>query len=260
MASSTGSRGLAASSLSTSFQHLSRHHSPAEEHQVHSANSSFSTSSDDSSEDDEIVYSISDLSIISAPHTTADELSSDDDFVLLGRTDSPIGVQSVPSGFTSLSASVIESQAASSSFSEAFSHLQVEDSDSDSAVRPMSQATTRRRRRKGRANSPRTDASAQPPSTSVIQPRTAAPREIEPTPQSTVSHPSTPRRKRRRPRNTPSPSPQPAGTADRAEQTVTDDGPASRKQSAVLSGSFYQEAVQYISTCVHTAEMSYHPR
>ena len=89
-ATPTGSRSVA----TPSFVHH-RHRTDDEPHD--SLSESYSSLDDTSSDDDEIVYSISDLSVISVPRSSGsvDELSDadDDDFVLLslrcaGRRDS----------------------------------------------------------------------------------------------------------------------------------------------------------------------------
>ena len=257
MSSSAGPRGLAPSSLANSVQQVSRHYSSEESHL--SSSESFSTLSDDSSEDDEVVYSISDLSVVSAPtQSSLDESSSEDDYVLLNRrADSPYGVQSLSSGLSSLSASVIQSQAgvlSDAGLSDAFSHLQVEDSETES-VRPTSQATTRRHRR-GRSGRSAKTASAQSPGTSTSKPTTATPKKATTAaPQATPSN-SAPKRKKRKRSKLSKATPPPAQVPKHAAHLGQEEKAETLPASAIVSASFYQEAVQYISTCVHPTEMN----
>lgn len=278
MASAAGSRGLsgASSRLASSLRNIGT----AAHNDDPTLSSTESFTDINSSDDEEIVWSISDLSVVSVPHTSSD----DEDYVLLGRADSPIAVHSIPSGVTSLSASVLESRAGLSSadgLSDVFSRLQVEadDSDSESEVRPASQATTRRRTRsrpRRSASSTVKKASAQaPPATPARAPaaraaptnvqasqdavkaaankaRLAARKAAEAQGLSKVEVKKAGKKAAKKARKAALSSSVSSSSASTSSQTATSSSVESSPAQSTRSVSFYQDAVEYISAYVHT--------
>ena len=136
-------------SLASSFSFIA--HSPAmhaDDPRGLSSDESFASLSDESSEDDEIVWSVSDLSasiISSQPGLLSPELFSDDDFIVLGQAQTSTRA-------VSARASGAPSVASDDALSDVLRNLTVEDlySDEEDSVRVFTQPSTPSRRRKRR--------------------------------------------------------------------------------------------------------------
>ena len=155
MSTGVTSRVLSPTSIASSFHYVTASDRHSEVNS--SSDESFGSISDatSSDEDDEIVWSVSDLSASGSsrlqPLRSPGVLSDDEYIVLSPPLSQP--PQSL-SGLSSLSASFIEDAVESSSIdglSDVMSNLNIAESDAESA-RPTSQASSRRRRRRsGRA-------------------------------------------------------------------------------------------------------------
>lgn len=260
MSSGLNSRVLSPSSLSSSFQFITAdRHSEAN----YLSEESFSSVSDaSSSDDDEIVWSVSDelsASVLTAPSTGTDLLSpdifSDEEFIVL----SPAATRPInapDSGSSSPSASIVESGVEISSvdgLSDVLSNLNI-DSEAES-VRPVSQATTRRQRRNARrakvATSVAPPVTAQVPSATTPKLRNTPPR-ADDRAASTTTTPK--KRKARQPKVVkPKSKPQSASSvppdaragAGLGERPIVDDV---SEVGDVKAAAVYEDAAQYIST------------
>ncbi|KAJ3541331.1 hypothetical protein NM688_g6101 [Phlebia brevispora] len=239
MASAAGSRDLRAP---PSLPHILSHQAGSSEEAHFSSTESYTTLSDGSSEDDEIMK-------------TSQMMTTTSSSVALH---SPAAIQSLPSGISSLSASDLESQTGTSSpdgLSDVFSRLQVEEDPAADAARPVSQATARRRRRARGSNA---TLSVQSPASTPSKPTKRKKKATPAT--STAAQPATPTKaakrksKKTKAKQTLFTPAQPAKTTGASKmQSVSNVSAAEAQETAAsASVSFYQDAVQYISTYVHT--------
>ncbi|KAI0340523.1 hypothetical protein BDW22DRAFT_379985 [Trametopsis cervina] len=261
MSSGTGanSRVLSPTSLSSSFHYVTaseRHSADAND----SSEDSFGSISDVStSDDDEIVWSISDLSSAGNPRQPAalrspDILSDEEYIVLSPPLSQPRGANSSSS---SSAGSVTDSgvEEWSVGLSDVMSNLNIDDSDLDS-VRPISQAssTRRRRRRAGRTSAAVSTtapfAAPVPPVTTPKPKRKNSKAKVSSAP-AAVPGASAPKSKKKpkaaKARPTPARvAPETTAKAGLGERPILDDvSEAGTEKTAA-----YDEAVEYVSTSV----------
>ena len=227
------SRVRSPSSLASSLNFIASPNAMHADDRALSSDDSFESLSDDSSSDDEIVWSVSDLSasfISSQRDPRSPDIFSDDDFIVLGqRNRAGASATSRSSDAPSLSADGL---------SDVLNDLAIDDSsdtNSDySSVRPTSQAATpsrRSRRRRPRAAAS-TPSPAQEPTTPATpkQPKKASPK------------------KSKKKAKAAKPQPQPAATeAGLGARPIVDDV---SEAGDVKTGLLYDDAVAYISSSV----------
>jgi len=256
MSSGTGanSRMLSPASLSSSsFQFIaSDRHSQAND----SSEESFSSVSDaTSSDEDEIVWSISDLSasVVSRPTPLrSPDVFSDEEYIVLSPPmPRPLDTaRTYGSGNSSLSASIIDASAVTPSvdgLSDVLSNLNI-DSDVDS-VRPVSQATNSRARRRLRRRSRANVAAANtaPVATAAMpKPRKKKSKtKVKSTPVAVIGA-TMPKKKKAKAAKAQPPSPVVPQPTDSGlgERPIVDDV----SEAGDVNAAAYEEAVQYISS------------
>lgn len=239
--STATSRVRSPSSLASSFNFIASPHAMHANDPALSSDESFeSLSEDSSSDDDEIVWSVSDLSasfISSQRDPRSPDIFSDDDFIVLGQPNhaSP----------TTRSRSLDAPSVSTDGLSDVLNNLTIEDSDASSdysSVRPTSQAATpskRNRRRKARAAAS-APSSAQGP-TSPTTPKCNRKAKTA----SALADPTTPKKSRKKAKPVKVQSAA-MGAGLGARPIVDDVSEAGDARAASL----YDDAVEYISSSV----------
>ena len=272
MSSSTGavSRVLSPTSIASSFQYVtaSDRHSEVPT----SSDESFGSISDEtSSDDDEIVWSVSDLSASGSSHPAAapprspSVLSDDDEYIFLSPP-----LSQPQSGMSSLSASLISTNAGTSSadgLSDVIAGLNIAESDNDS-IRPTSQASSRRRRvrRSARIAAQKSSPKASDAPGPVATPKPKKKRskaKVNATPASTPAPgASKPKKKKVKAVKAQGVLPASVAVADKAEEAGLGERPIVDDSSELgdTKAAVYNEAVQYVSESVFLLLVIYNKR
>ncbi|GJE86982.1 hypothetical protein PsYK624_030650 [Phanerochaete sordida] len=237
------SRVRSPSSLASSFNYISSPRGMHASDPALSSDDSFESLSEDSSDDDEIVWSVSDLSasfVSSQRDPRSPSIFSEDDFIVLGQPTRP--------GPSAGSRSSVAPSLSADGLSDAITSLTIEDSSDEassacSSSRPASQAAApskRSRRRKPRKA--RAAVAAPPPAqvpSAPATPKRTKKNAAAPTP-STKEAAS-----KNKKRNAKAAKAQPAVDAGFGARPIVDDVSEAGDVKAV---SLYDDAVQYISS------------